>query len=124
MNFSDDECRILQFGHITVNVYPSGTRIVFPDGCEVPGEPHDTDEYRGTAQRYGYGSDTLSLCIEHEIMHVALCHWLGLPESPTMAAVKVGSDDNLELRGLEEAAVLAIQQFARACHIDLVQRFS
>lgn len=112
----------LKFGDTTVEVYETGTRIVFPDGSVVPGEPEDTDSYRETAEKHGYGADTTALCIEHELMHVALAHWLGVT-SPTMDAL-TGNDPGIPIRQLEEAAVLAIQKYARALGISLVSRFS
>ena len=111
---------LLHFGQTTVEVWPDSTRIVFADGSTVPGAPEDTDAYRATAARYGYGDDTLQLCKDHEVMHVALCHWLGI-DSPTMEIVRTGGDASL-LNGLEEAAVLAVQHFARAAGIDLLAR--
>jgi hypothetical protein len=107
----------------TVEVLPTGTLIKYADGTLVPGEPEDTDTYRQTAQRYGYGSDTLGLCIDHEIVHVALGAWLGV-DSPTMRAVRQGHlDDDVALRRLEEAAVLAVQQYARAAGVNLIERW-
>ena len=110
----------LQFGSTIIEVYPDSTRICFADGSTVPGAPEDTAEYRATAQRHGYGDDTLKLCQEHELMHIALCHWLGI-DSPTMTLLRRGDDDRLhELNRLEETAVLAVQHFARIAGIDLV----
>jgi hypothetical protein len=109
----------LRFGETIIYVRTSGTLIHFADGRSVAGEPEDSAEYRATAERCGYGSDTLSLCIDHEIVHVALADWLGF-DSPTMLAVRDEQPDQAcALRVLEEAAVLAIQQYAKAAGIDL-----
>lgn len=105
-----------------VEVYTDSTCITFGDGGVVYGAPEDTDDYRATAQRYGYGDDTLRLCKEHEVTHIALCHWLGVP-SPTMELVRHGTG-KVHLNHLEEAAVLAVQHFARAAGIDLVARMA
>lgn len=84
--------------------------------------PEDTDSYRATAVRYGYEEDTLRLCQEHEVTHIALCHWLGI-ESPTMVLLRHGDDDRLHyVNKLEECAVLAIQHLARATGVDLIAR--
>lgn len=111
---------LLRFGPTTVEVWPDHTRIVFDDGSTVPGAPEDTDAYRDTAARYGYGNDTLQLCKDHEVMHIALCHWLGI-DSPTMEIMRTGGAAS-RLNGLEETAVLAVQHFARAAGVDLVAR--
>lgn len=112
----------LPFGDTIVHVYPNSTCIIFSDGSTVPGAPEDTDAYRATALKHGYGDDTLRLCQEHEVMHIALCHWLGI-DSPTMTLLRNGDDENLhQLNGLEEAAVLAIQHFARVAGVDIVAR--
>jgi hypothetical protein len=111
----------LQFGTTTVEVFPDHTMIRFEDGFTVAGAPEDTDDYRATADKFGYGTDTLKLCQEHEVMHIALCHWLGV-ESPTMRRLQTNDESLAKLNRLEEAAILAIQRFARECNIDLVQR--
>jgi hypothetical protein len=112
---------IFRIGNATVSLSGEGTVIAYPDGTQVVGQPEDTDAYRATAVHYGYGNDTLQLCIDHELMHLALADWLDLPESPTMRAVRHNRlDDDLALRALEEAAVLAVQQFARAAGVDVV----
>jgi hypothetical protein len=105
-----------------VEVYADHTRIWFADGGTVDGAPEDTDDYRATAQRHGYGDDTLRLCKEHEVTHIALCHWLGVA-SPTMQLVRHGTGQP-HLNHLEETAVLAVQHFARAAGIDLVARMA
>jgi hypothetical protein len=111
----------LHFGDATVHVLADSTVITFDDGSIIPGAPEDTDAYRATALRYGYGADTLQMCKDHELMHIALCHWLGI-ESPTMRLLRSDGDDRSKsLNRLEEAAVLAVQQFARAAGVDLVR---
>lgn len=116
--------RILKFDGITIHVYPDSTLIEYEDGSLVPGTPEDTDEYRATAERYGYGDDTTRLCIDHEIMHVALSQWLGLADSPTMQSVRTGDPGDRQIRDHEEAAVLAVQQFARMVGVDVVELFA
>ena len=59
----------------------------FPDGSKVPAVPHDTDEYRENARKYGYGSDTAALSREHEFLHTWLAEEQGKPYSPTLWAV-------------------------------------
>lgn len=112
----------ITFDTARVRIFPTSTVIEYPDGTSVYGEPENTERYRQTAHDHGYG-DTLHYCIDHEIMHVALENLLGY-SSPTMQAVRLGDlDQQLPLRELEEAAVLAIQRYTRAAGIDLVKRF-
>lgn len=83
-----------------IDIYPDSTLITFSDGSE----------------------DTLRLCQEHEITHIALCHWLGI-DRPTMTLLREGDDDRLHyLNRLEECAVLSIQHLARAAGVDLLAR--
>lgn len=108
-------------GNACIAIAATGTVIDFADGVSVPSQPEDSDAYRAAAQHHGYGTDTWQLCVDHEIMHLALADWLGLPDSPTLLAVRRGRlGDDLVLRALEETAVLAVQQFARAAGVDLV----
>jgi hypothetical protein len=51
----------LQFGSTKVEVYPDHTMVTFQDGFMVPGTLEDTDDYRATADRFGYGTDTQPL---------------------------------------------------------------
>lgn len=109
----------LTFGDTVVSIEPWGSVITWPDGSSVIGMPEDTDEYRATAINHGYDDDTLALCQEHELMHVALCHWLGTV-SPVMEEMRTPGMAGSEIRRYEEAAVLAIQSFARAMDVDLI----
>jgi len=116
--------QLIQFDSTLIEVHADSTRITFADGTVVTGAPEDTDSYRATAERHGYGADTLQLCKEHEVLHIALCHWLGI-DSPTMRLVRHGDDARLHrLNRLEEDAVLAVQKFAKAAGIDLVVRWA
>ena len=100
----------MQFGDTSVDVYADSTCITFTDGSTVSDPPS------------GYEAENLRLCREHDLMHVALCHWLGI-ESPTMLLLREGDDDRLHyVNKLEEVAVLSIQHLARAAGVDLVAR--
>ena len=105
-------------GPYTITTLPGGARIV--------AAVENTDAYRVTALRLGYGSDTLRMMREHEAGHAWLAHVIGLPESPTLRNVADGLGDTA-LTGLEEDAVCAIQRFARMAGVDLaavMARFS
>src|SRR4051812_37338617 len=110
---------ILKFGENQVELFPESTRITLRCGSTILGAPEDTDGYRQTAYNNGYGTDTLRLCKEHEATHVALAHWLGLNESPTMRLVAT-NEGKQYIADTEEAAVLAIQRFANAVGIKLI----
>jgi hypothetical protein len=112
---------ILTFAHTTIYRLNTGALTILPSGVEIPATPHDTDAYRTTARDHGYGADTLALCQEHELMHVALAAWLGLPVSPTLQAVASG--DVTPVADAEEAAVMAVQRYARAVGVDLWNLF-
>jgi hypothetical protein len=108
----------LNLAGAVIELHDSGlTRTLYAWG-DVPAWPQDDEAYRARAFELGYGADTALMSREHELMHHLIAHWLGLPLSPTLAAVASGSvDDDWRL---EEAAVLAIQAFARAKGINLV----
>lgn len=92
---------------------PSGSIVII-------GEPHDTDEYRLTAQELGYDDNTLSMCQDHDPLHVALCRWLGLSVSFSMlSAVGKLHDDQEYLAIAEEAAVIAVQRFLRLAGVEV-----
>lgn len=111
--------RTARFGKTLVLVGERGCMTVLPDGKRVPACPHDTDEYRATAERLGYGADTTRMCIEHELAHNWLDHALGMPVSPVMHAVAHGEPD-CALHGLAEDAVMALQAYANALGINLL----
>src|SRR5215213_9615400 len=99
-------------GAACVELLEQGTRISWPDGTVVLGQPHETESYKETARSYGYGEDVGQLCTEHEVTHVALAHWLGFP-SQVMDMLR-GKQSSIHLQELEENAVLAIQAYMRA----------
>ena len=110
---------VLHLAGAQVRLHEDGvTTTVYPDGGCVPACAEDNDAYRQTALEHGYGADTALLSREHELGHSLLAHWLGLQYSPTLRAVADGRAGEGDWR--EEAAVLAIQRFARARGIDLV----
>lgn len=112
----------IRFGDTLVQRLVDGSRVVFADGARLDGFPIDDAGYRATALELGYGDDTLALCLDHDMTHVAMCHWLGI-DSPALNQTCRGTASNGELQSAEEAAVLAIQRFARLAGIDLANRF-
>lgn len=114
------ECE-LTFGDALVQVWPDCVRTVFADCVEVVGAPQDNDAYRATAERLGYGADTLRLCRTHEVVHSWLASLLGLPESPALRGAANGSGPSL-LTGAEEDAVMAVERLANLAGVDLLGR--
>jgi hypothetical protein len=114
--------RRVYVGDATATINSDGIVLSWPDGTSVPGCPHDTDSYRETAEDYGYGPDTMALCVEHELTHGALGAWLGVP-SPVMLELRGSKVADPVVASREEAAVLAIQAYARAIGVDLTDRF-
>lgn len=112
----------MQFGANVVEVWGDCVATHLPDGVSVVAAVQDTDQYHETAERLGYGSDTVRMMRDHEISHTALCHLLGLPESLVMSSVGHGYSDTY-LTGLEEEVVMALQKFATAAGIDLFEVF-
>lgn len=106
---------------VTVDLWGSDLTVSrFADGGEVCASPHDTDDYRTMAELLGYGADTAQAAREHDIAHHLLAHWLGLPFSPGLRAVVDGEPD-WTVCGPEEDAAMALQRYANAAGVDLVQ---
>lgn len=109
--------RVLRNGTI-IEVLPTGSRVTLPNRTIIVGAPHDTDEYRKTAEHLGYGDDTLALCQEHDPLHAWLCDVLGLPDSPALR-VAAGIDAPNAMATSEERAVLSVQEFCRKAGVKL-----
>jgi len=63
-----------------------------------------------TAADLGYATvDAMNA--EHDPLHETLCRALGLPCSPTLAAVRAGDDLDRDWVRCEESMVLAAQRF-------------
>jgi hypothetical protein len=94
-------------------------RTTMADGSDVVAMAEDTDGYRQTAAACGYGNDTDRMCIDHEVVHSLLAHWLGQPQSHTLTQVAQGDHVGSDLMRAEEQAVLAIQAYANALGIAI-----
>lgn len=101
-----------------VEVVETGSRIILPDGTIVFGEPHNSESYRETARRLGYGEDVLLLCQEHDQAHAWLADAIGLKESPALR-VSVGGPGDPALVAADEDATLSLQRFCRAAGVKL-----
>jgi hypothetical protein len=113
----------LVFGGTVVEVWPDCVATHLPGGAEVVAAPQDNDSYRATAQRLGYGPDTFRMMRDHEILHTAIAHLLGLPESPTLRGVAEGKGST-PLTDLEEDVVCSLAKLASMVGIDLMVALS
>lgn len=95
---------------------------IFADDSKVPAAPQQTEDYRATAERLGYGVDTWLMCKEHEEAHTTLLQSLGLRYSPTLWAVAHGHHaaipDSPGEMAAEEDLVLAYQRWQRVRAIN------
>lgn len=105
--------------HITIEPQHVSTRL--PGGREVLGMPMSDAGYRRTAREHGYGEDVARMCRCHEVTHSLIAHWLGLPCSPVFRRVAGGDHEADDLTRVEEAAVLALEAYANAMGVDLVE---
>lgn len=98
---------------------------LYPGLPAIDAAPQDTDEYRARAVSLGYGDDTAAMSKDHEAGHHLLAGLLGLPCSPTMRGIALhaaGIGPRWPRWREEEAAVLALQAYARACGVSLLER--
>jgi hypothetical protein len=115
-----------QFRHCTVRIWPERQYLehVFEDGATVPATPEDNAAYRARAAANGYGADTWRQSLEHELSHTLIAEWLGHPYSRTLWRVAHAEPQPPETWGVEEAVVMAFQQFCcgiRGDNLDLLE---
>ena len=112
----------IRIGCTTITIEPNRLTSTLLDGKQVDAVPHDTEEYRATAEASGYGSDLAGMNRDHELSHHILADALGMAESPVMRAVADDTwrDDPKGLLHLEEQAAMSLQKLARAYGIDLI----
>lgn len=73
-----------------------------------------------TARELGYGEDIAAMDLEHDPLHGALCHFLGVPSySLKDARGEPMTDWQKALAGIEEQAVLACQKLRQMHRIAL-----
>lgn len=92
---------------------------VYEDGTRAPAAPQDTDEYRATAARLGYGTDTWRQCVEHEVLHTWVALKMGRPHSTILWNVAHGGAKRWPPGGREEEAhAMGLQRFLNTGEID------
>jgi hypothetical protein len=106
------------FGASTIDVGPHRTYTEFPDGtCAVAVHAIQKGQ-TAMARELGYKT-AVHMNRHHDLTHMMLSHWLGLPFSLTLKGVADGHEWP-QWRD-EEAAVLAVQKFANSAGIDLLK---
>lgn len=93
------------------------TRTTFADGGEVIANWMVHDCQHATADEYTIPVDVMNR--QHDLAHSILSAVLGLPASPTLAALAEGR--RWPAWHIEERAALALQGFAHAAGVDLEQ---
>lgn len=109
---------MIRLGNVTVEVTDEQTVTTFENGAQLVAHHAEQPGQDKTAQEYGLTVEQMNRT--HDLAHSLLAHWLGLPASPTLQAVaEQRRDPNW---WIEERAVLALQSFAAAVGVDLVER--
>lgn len=109
----------LTIGKVSVVINRQGMITILPNGRLVFAHLEEQAGQAIRARELGYDSAE-EMNREHDIVHSLLAYWLGLEASPTLKHVAEGK--TYPHWRLEEAAVLAIQAYARAAlKIDLVE---
>ena len=108
----------LRLASAVIELHPDGLTVTRYREGHVDARPHDTEEYRARARSLGYGSDTLAMSRDHEVMHHWLAASLGLPHSPTLYGVARG--DTWPHWRVEEAAILGVQRYAMQAGVGIV----
>lgn len=101
----------LRFNNGTLVVIGAAWSVVtLPSGREVHAHPQHSAEQAETAQHLGYGTDVDAMTRDHDLLHVSLTDWLGLPQSFSLAEAAGCENTDHHLADLEERAVLAVQR--------------
>lgn len=96
-----------------VEILNGVVRTRLPDGQTIDAVPNHGPEDIARAHALGYQGDVVGMTLDHDHMHVRLCHALGLKESPALRQASRG--ESSELSGVEEEMVLAAQRFVNLC---------
>lgn len=92
---------------------------VYEDNTRAPATPQDTDEYRATTARLGYGADTWRQCREHEILHTWVALKMGMTHSVILWNVAHGGGKRWPTGGPEEEArVMGFQRLLNTGEAD------
>ena len=100
---------------------PDGAVSHFRGGGSWGAQPHDLPHYHHLAFACGYQGDTLAYCREHELAHHLVAEAFGLP-SRVLWPLAQGAEPDAWDAAAEEALALALQRFARAGQVPLIDR--
>lgn len=104
------------FGEVKVEVLDEWKMTVTNiEGRKIVASHEEQPGQASTAAEYGISVHRMNT--EHDLAHCILAHLLGLPHSPTLAAVAKGQTWPDWWR--EEKAVLALQGYAEAAGVSL-----
>lgn len=117
---SSAEVNFLNIGNALIECRADGQTITHLQEGVVLAYPEDNQEYKNRARDLGYGDDVLGVSRDHEIVHSLLAKWLGLPASPALSLAAAGRPSKNTFTGAEEAAVLAIQRFAKMMNVSIL----
>lgn len=98
-----------------------GAESEFEDGAVNGAWPHDAPHYHAIAHRLGYEGDTLRYCREHELAHHLVAEHFG-SHSPVLWTLAHGEEPPAMIAAAEEALVMALQRYARANEVPLIDR--
>lgn len=106
----------MKLGEVDVTLVEGMTMTVLPNGVIVYGSHEVQPGQAETAAEYGLEPEEMNRT--HDLAHSLLAYWLGLRCSPSLQAAAEGQ--RYPHWREEEAAVLALQRFAKAANIDLL----
>ncbi len=107
----------LQIGSTVVTIGDGETVTHFADGLTLSASHEEQPGQRETADKLGITVEQMNA--EHDAVHSMLATWLGLPHTPTLYGVV--TKNYFPAHAVEEEAVLAIQKWAAAAGVDLVE---
>lgn len=105
-----------KLGRVTVDHTERQTTTILPNELKVFASHEHSEGQEKTAADYQLTVADMNRT--HDLTHSLLAHWLGLAASPTLQGVATG--EHYANWWIEERAVLAIQSFADAMGVDLV----
>jgi hypothetical protein len=109
---------VIHLGSVVVSVRDGLTTTRFADGRVCHAHHTEQPGQADKALELGYPSAE-AMNREHDLTHSLLAWWLGLACSPTLYGMATGIVARRWRE--EEAAVLAVQRYARAMGVDLVE---
>jgi hypothetical protein len=104
-------------GAVSIECDEAFTVTRFGDGRSVVADHAEQPGQAATAADMGISVEEMNR--GHDLTHSLLAFWLGLPHSPTLHGVATGH--HYEHHAIEEAAVLAVQLWAKVAGVDLIK---